>query len=437
LGVIEQLLNHIDRNKLCKTTDKILLAVSGGIDSMVMLDIFLKAGFSVGVAHCNFQLRGTDSDLDESFVRKRCGSQIRFYTRKLDTSGYADRNKVSIQMAARELRYSFFEEVANSEGFDFIATAHQQNDALETSLMNFVKGTGIDGMTGIPVRSGRIIRPLLFATRKMIREYARANAIVWREDSSNDSDDYQRNFLRHQIVPLMEKMNPNLLETFSNTQERLKGAQEITKSFVLGLRNSSISKNGFDIRKDLLLSTTSPAAILWEMIKEFGFNFESAKEIVTEHQSGKVFHSASFTITVDRDMYLVREKVRQGVEEVHIRSGSAEVSNGSQKILVQEILNQDFKMDSSSAVAQLDSDKVQFPLRWRGWKSGDSFIPLGMRQRKKLSDFFIDLKIPLPEKERITVVESNGVIVWVVGFRIHDDYKITEKTERILVLEQC
>jgi tRNA(Ile)-lysidine synthase len=432
--VIQQLLNHIDRHELCKTKDKILLAVSGGIDSMVMLDLFLKAGFPVGVVHCNFQLRGNDSALDEEHVRKASGRQP-FFWKRFDTLDFAMQNNLSIQMAARELRYRFFEEVMANEGYDYVATAHHLNDSFETALLHFLKGTGIEGMTGIPVKNERIIRPLLFATRAMIVDYAMANDIDWHEDASNQANDYQRNYIRNTIIPLLEEVNPNLVETFRNTQERLKGAGDIVREVVKEILKSS-SGEELKLKKSLLRSTPSPAVVLWEIIKPLGFNYEQARDIVMDHQSGKVFHSTTHTLTVDRDTYMVKKNEPSGITEIEVGRNFAEISNGEQKIRLRETVRAGYSIVRSSDTAQLDSEKLQFPLKWRLWKPGDSFVPFGMSQTKKLSDFLVDQKIPLPEKEKITVVESNGVIVWVVGFRIHDDYKITDTTQRILVIEQ-
>jgi tRNA(Ile)-lysidine synthase len=434
--VIQQLLNHIDQHNLCKTTDKILLAVSGGMDSMVMLDLFLKTRFTIGVVHCNFQLRGEDSELDEAFVRKTCGSSIPCYSTKFETAGYAEKNKISIQMAARELRYNFFEHVRKSNEFDFVATAHQLNDSLETALLNFIRGTGLEGVGGISVKNETTIRPLLFATRQMLQDYAKANEIQWREDRSNQSNDYQRNFLRNNVVPLLKNVNPNLEETFSNTSERLKGAHEISNLFVDELIRGFSNSDGLDIRKDVILSVNSSAVILWEIIKRFGFNYQQAKEIVAEHQPGKSFHAQAHILTVDRESYLVRKRPIHAIPETEIDLSEKEVSNGVKKITILEVSKHNFVLTTKTSIAQLDLNKIQFPLTWRLWKPGDSFVPYGMRQHKKLSDFFIDLKVALPEKDKITVVESNGTIVWVVGYRIHDDYKITDQTARILVLEQ-
>lgn len=433
--MIQQLLNHIDRHKLCKTTDKILLAVSGGIDSMVMLDIFLKAGFSIAVAHCNFQLRGKDADEDEQLVKDVCGNTIPFFSKRFDTGSYAEANKLSIQMAARQLRYDFFESLMNENRFQFTATAHQLNDSIETTLLNFVKGSGIEGLAGIPIKINRIIRPLLFATRQMISDYAKENQIRWREDTSNASDDYQRNFLRNKIIPSLREINPALEETFRNTNERLQAAASWTKNLAADFLNYDDSGR-IVIHKKELNEATSSEVLLWEIVKDFDFNYEQCKEIIETHQPGKIFYSPGHVLTIDRETYIIQARQPENIflqSEIHPKQVVTKNFNGS--LFIQEIKKEDFSLNRSQHLAQVDADKIEFPLVWRLWKPGDSFMPLGMSNHKKLSDFFIDMKISLPDKEKITVVESSGQIVWVVGFRIHEAFKVTEHTKRVLVME--
>jgi tRNA(Ile)-lysidine synthase len=433
--VIQQLLNHTDRHKLCKTTDKILLAVSGGIDSMVMLDLFLKAGFSIAVAHCNFQLRGKDSDADEQLVKDVCGNSVPFFSKRFETSSYAEANKLSIQMAARQLRYDFFESLMNEKGFLFTATAHQLNDSLETTLLNFVRGSGVEGMAGIPVKTNRIIRPLLFATRQMISDYASENKIVWREDASNASDDYQRNFLRNKIIPSLKEINPSLEETFRNTNERLQAAASWTKNLAADFLNYD-EAGRIIIHKKELKEVAASSVLLWEIIKDFDFNYEQCKEIIEVHQPGKIFYSSSHVLTVDRETYIIQARQSENFfSQCEIQPKQVVTKNFNGSLFIQEIKKEDFSLNRSQHLAQIDADKVEFPLVWRLWKQGDSFMPFGMSQHKKLSDFFIDLKVSLPDKEKITVIESGGQIVWVVGFRIHDAFKVTENTKRVLVME--
>ena len=437
LDVLEQLLNHIRRYDLCKTTDKILLAVSGGLDSMVMLHLYREAGFKVGVAHCNFQLRGEESDADEELVRHTCEqANIPFTVKRFDTAGYATTRKISIQMAARELRYDFFREVSQTHGYDCVATAHHFNDSIETALLNLIRGTGIDGLVGIAPKKQTIIRPLLFASRDMIRDYALQNQIVWREDASNLSDDYQRNYLRNQVIPLLQEINPGFEDTFRDTHERLLGASQFSDKYISEFRAGCLEyrdkKTIIDIRK--IRQAPSPPVMMWELIKDLGFNFNQCRQMVNDHQPGKIFISPTHQLLVDRTEYIIERKQPSTFTTTIIEKGQQTVGEIPFMLALKEVPRSDFQLIKSPALAQLDADQLKFPLIWRRWQAGDYFVPLGMRQEKKLSDFLIDLKTPFNAKADITVVESAGEIVWVVGYRISEHYKVTPDTERVLVI---
>jgi tRNA(Ile)-lysidine synthase len=434
--VQQQFLNHIDQHSLCKTTDKILLAVSGGIDSMVMLDLFKKSGFTIGVVHCNFQLRGEDADGDEQLVHDACSrSGLPFYTRRFSTEQYAVDQGLSIQMAARQLRYDFFAGIIREQNYHVVATAHNLNDVFETTLLNLTKGTGIEGLTGIPVRNGKIIRPLLFADRKKIETYAHENAIRWREDSSNASNDYQRNFIRNKVIPSLREINPNLEGTFGQTLERILAASSLTKKYIDDFKTQHVSliRGEFDIRMSAIRNEVFPAVILWELIKDFGFNFRQCKDIVADHSPGRKFISPDFDLTIDREYYIIHGRKDREIPEVLIAAAQAFAANGCEQLII-DTTHPKEDMTKTDGVAFLDAQKLSFPLRWRKWRHGDVFQPLGMSGEKKISDFLIDRKVPLHEKEGVTVVESNGKIVWVVGFRISDAFKITEKTKQVLVI---
>lgn len=438
LRVLEQLLNHIHRYTLCKTTDKILLAVSGGLDSMAMFRLLKEAGLPVAVAHCNFQLRGADSDGDEELVRATCQQyNTPFFVRRFETAGYASQQGISIQMAARELRYVYFNELLDTHGYDYVATAHHFNDVIETTFLNLIRGTGIEGFTGIAPKNGKIIRPLLFATREMLLAYVLSNQVPWREDSSNDTDDYQRNFLRHQVIPRLLELNPNFEETFRDTHERLLGSRDLTRAFLKTFQASAVqvsdNKTTIDIRK--LRQSESPAVILWEIIKEFGFNFDQSRQVIRDHQPGKIFLSASHQLLVDRQQYIIGKNEDADLRSVFIENGEQTAFNAGFTLTLKEVPDADFELIKDQAIAQVDADQLQYPLIWRTWRAGDYFMPLGMRQEKKLSDFLIDLKIPFNDKADITVLESGGHIMWVVGFRISERFKVKAHTKRILIIE--
>ncbi|MFZ6012093.1 MAG: tRNA lysidine(34) synthetase TilS [Bacteroidota bacterium] len=437
--MLQQLLNHIDRHSLCKTTDKILLAVSGGIDSMVMLDLFLKSGFSIAVAHCNFQLRGSESDGDETLVAEVCRQNgVAFYSKKFETQAYAAGQEISIQMAARDLRYEFFKNVQATHHYAVVATAHHFDDNIETFFVNLFRGTGLEGLCGIPVKNGDIIRPMLFTTREKIYQYAVDNNLTWREDSSNASTDYQRNFIRHEIMPLVRQVNPGFTDTFRNTLERLKSSCKLTAQALVQFKREAVEAraDGYLILKNKLYQFAMPHVLLWELIKDQGFNLDQCRDMVATGQSGKVFYSSTHQLTIDRESLMVTSRVSNEQLYTLIAYGQYRAKSVDQQLELEELSIEKFKLAKDPAIAQLDHDKIRFPLVWRSWKEGDAFVPLGMDRHKKLSDFFIDKKLPLPDKKKITVIESNGEIVWVVGHRISEQFKVDDATRKVLVIRQ-
>ncbi len=424
---------HIARHRLCKATDKILLAVSGGLDSMVMLQLFHAAGYSIAAAHCNFQLRGAESEGDEEFVKERCTHlKVPFYNKRFDTNNYAWENSLSIQLAARELRYTWFEELLTKEKFDALATAHHLNDSLETVLINLCRGTGIEGLAGIPLEHGFIIRPMLFASREEIEAYARAEKITWREDGSNLTDDYQRNFIRHQIIPKLKEINPSLEHTFFSTLEKVRGGAELMKEGHNQLEKSFVRKvdGKTVIKKEAFQLFHYPAPVLWEMIKHFGFNIEQSEEIIQSihSQPGKKFLTPTYQLIIDRESLII--SLRQQLwEQTEIRADQKHAMLGPWNLYLKE---GEVILTSNKSEAVLDLERLHFPLRWRKWKPGDTFYPLGMEHHKKISDFLIDQKISMTDKEVVTVLESNGEIAWVAGHRVDNRFKITAQTKRAM-----
>jgi tRNA(Ile)-lysidine synthase len=431
LCVLQLFQVHIQ--KWCKTTDKILLAVSGGMDSMVMLHLFRELGYHVGVAHCNFQLRGAESDEDESFVRRKCRQwDVAFYSHRFDTNNYASEKGLSTQMAARELRYTWFDELLRKEGFDHLATAHHLNDSIETVLLNLTKGTGIEGLMGIRVQNKKIIRPLLFATREEIEKYGAEEGIPWREDLSNQSDDYQRNFIRHQVVPKLKELNPSLEKTFQETIYKLQGASEIISVSVEEWKQKHQKIEGDKIILDKSgLGGASPL-MLWEVVKTYGFNFDQCGNIIKAlgGQSGKRFSSETHELIVDRENLIVIRHEENWME-VRFESDQQEVCLGNKKLTL-EVTDYRGLLTADKNQATVDEGLIQSPLTWRRWRAGDFFFPLGMKNRKKISDFLIDEKISLADKDSLTVLECNGEIVWVVGHRLDDRFKVTDKTKRVI-----
>lgn len=432
--MLEQFLNHIEQRELCKSTDRILLAVSGGLDSMVMLNLFKRSNYTIGVAHCNFQLRGSEAEEDERFVADACkAADVPFFVKKFNTRDYATANKLSIQAAARELRYAWFQELMSEERFAFLATAHHVNDSLETVLLKWIHGSSLESFAGIPVRNKKVIRPMLFATRTQLADFASEKGIMWRNDSSNDSDDYQRNFIRHQVVPRLKEINPALESTFLHGLKKITGELEFLRTQLEQWKAEHIHQKVGQvfINKAALLNATFSDSLLWRVVREYGFNIDQCHDMMQamQSQSGKKFIGTSHLLTLDRD-HIIISPYDDAYEAVTIREKNESVVRGVWEISIERTTSKE--ISTSSIVASLDADKVKFPITWRYWQPGDSFYPLGMENRKKLSDFLIDRKIPLADKNGISVLESDGEIIWVVGHRIDNRYKITPETKSVV-----
>jgi len=385
-----------------------------------LLHLFKNTGYDVTALHVNFGLRGEESDEDESFVKARCQHWgIHCMVKPVLTKNYATSKGVSIQMAARDLRYEWFSELISATKGAVVATAHHINDSGETMLLNLVRGTGIDGLTGIPVKNNGIIRPLAFATREDISHYAAEHAITWREDESNLDDHYQRNFLRHRVMGLLKQINPSLDNTLSKNFSRLGAERELMERSLAALKENYLldGDNNIRIPKKSIEEFIHKSGVLLRMIEPFGFNFSNAESIVTamNGQSGKMFFSNTHALVVDREDLIISSFQLPEID-----------------FTILETTDTTFSDDPD--VACLDADKIQFPLTARRWKEGDSFHPLGMKGRKKLSDFLIDEKISVIGKQSVFVMTSGEEIIWLVGMRIDDRFKITPATTRVLIV---
>jgi tRNA(Ile)-lysidine synthase len=434
--VLKRFLEFIDTHRMCNRDGKIILAVSGGIDSIVMLDLFVKAGFKIVVAHMNFQLRATESDGDESFVRDRCERLgVPFHGRVVETNNYAMQHKVSIQMAARQLRYEWFDELIGSGHGDVLATAHHLNDNIETILLTLIRGGGPESLTGIPLVNGHVIRPLMFATRHEIEAYAAVEKLVWREDQSNQSPDYQRNFVRHKVLPLMREINPSLEDAWQRSIDKAYGHQEMLNIAVGEWKRQNTNEAGGRMlfSKEALSRMQYPMALLLMMLEPYGFNYGQCRDILDalHSQPGATFLTSSHQLVVDREQ-LILALLPVRLHSVNIAKGDDTSAMGPFRLTIGERSGNAIETDPATAV--LDKDKVSFPLQWRTWKEGDYFFPLGMKGKKKVSDFLIDLKLSLPEKEAVTVIESANEIVWLPGLRIDDRFKVSDRTKTSLVL---
>ena len=433
--MVERFLQHINQEGLCLEKDTILVAVSGGADSVVMLDLFLKNGFTVGVAHCNFGLRGEESDEDEAFVQHLAQkNNLPLFIGQFETEKHAAEQGISIQMAARELRYTWFEDVSRDHEYDRIATGHNLNDSVETAVFNFIKGTGLKGLTGIPPRSGKIIRPLLFVSREEIETYAEQEGLEYRTDSSNKGIKYHRNFIRHRILPAFEKVNPGFQATVRNTLSRLKGVQRFLDSWLEERKADYLEIRGKDIYLDKkFFADVGEPAILYEVIAPYGFSYSQCVLIYYNlgSRSGGLFYAGHHVLNNDR-RHLIISPNENDAEEYRIKENENQVIGRNGKLVLEYIDANHEKIDPDPRVGYFDMDKLKFPLIFRTWDAGDWFIPLGMKGKKKLSDFMIDKKIPLNLKKRLMVLSSGGAIVWVAGHRTDERFKIRDNTRKIL-----
>jgi len=436
-SMLEHFLSFIRKHELVHPNQKLLLAVSGGIDSMVMLHLFHQSGFKPAVAHCNFQLREKDADADAAFVTDTCKQLgIDCFVKAFDTKNYATEFGLSLQMAARELRYKWFSELMETHSFDRLATAHHLNDNLETVLLNFTRGTGIDGLCGIPLVNGNIIRPLLFAKRESIEAFAKAEGLTWREDSSNKTSHYQRNSLRHKVIPQLKELNPELENTFLQNLERL----QATRNFYhdkLGEIKSAIEQKDKDryIPKSIFNDVRTQVLFVWEILKEAGFNWSQAKDIAMAiNNTGAIFYSNDFRLNVDRD-YLILTKVEDPMSRVLIQAETTKINRGEEYLSFEKVSRPN-SFDSPTNMALLDLDLIHFPLTWRTWQEGDRFMPLGMKGMKKVSDYLIDAKVPLTSKNRVGVLEdASGHIIWLIGMRIDERFKVNADSTNLLKIK--
>ncbi|MFP3860048.1 MAG: tRNA lysidine(34) synthetase TilS [Bacteroidales bacterium] len=438
--MIDRFLEYCSQHQLFSKQDKILLGVSGGVDSMVMLDLFLKAEVKVGIAHVNFQLRGNEADDEQDFVRKYAmNKDIAFHTVAFDTHDYANEKGVSVQVAARQLRYNWFEEIRRKHGYSCVAVAHNKNDEVESLLINLTRGTGIRGITGIKPKQNNVIRPVLFAERKEIMEYASLHNVPFKEDSSNLSVKYSRNRIRHNIIPEFENINPRFIHTVAENIERFQSVCNIYDQWISEVKNDIVTWENETVYIDIeaLKNYEEKNTILFEILREFTFTKEVTKEIFksVDSDSGKCFYSQSHKLIKDRQYLIVAPLQQVEQRRYYIEKGTEQVTFPVTMTLREVEKNGDYIIPKDRNKASLDYDKLVFPLIIRKWEKGDYFKPLGLNHYKKLSDFFIDRKYSLVDKERVWLLTSGEKIVWVIGDRIDDNFKVTPYTRKVLQIE--
>lgn len=452
MNLLKEFEQYIKQQNLFNTKDKLLLAVSGGVDSVVLCELCRRAGFDFFIAHCNFQLRAAESERDENFVRE-LGKKyaVEVFVKKFDTEKYAADNKCSIQVAARELRYAWFDEILNDVKNNFVSktgkqpatvvwllTAHHANDNIETLLLNFFKGTGISGLHGILPKQKNICRPLLFAKKETLLAFANENQLPFVEDSSNASNKYARNYFRNELIPGLQKVFPQVEENLLDNIERLSDIEVAYLQFINQQKKGLMENKGNEVHIPVLklLKAKPLKSIVFEIVKDFGFTAHQTGEVIglLTSESGKYIPSASHRIIKNRNWLIISPN--KSTEAINIL-----VEKTSKKIMFQpgtisfDIITSDKfsgHIQTANYIAQLDAGEIKFPLLLRKWKAGDYFYPLGMNRKKKLSRFFIDQKLSITQKENTWVLEMDKKIIWVVGMRIDNRFKVKSNTKKIL-----
>lgn len=438
--LLKQVQNDIKRHHLFNQNDEILVAVSGGADSVVLLDVLVRLGYRCQVAHCNFQLRGADSQSDFEFVKalaKHYG--LTFHNIVFDTNQVAQERKISIEMAARELRYAWFESLAVEIACARVALGHHANDNAETMLLNLARGTGIKGMIGIPRKRGIYVRPLLAVSRTEIEKYAYEHGLSWCTDITNGDIDFKRNHIRHIILPELSKQNPSFVTTMDANSQRFADAAELYAWSLKQLLPQFLiqQETNWIVDSTKLLTLPAPQSLLFETMSSFGFDASTVHDLYHNllSQSGKRFLSPDYQAIIYQNKVLIEPVLAERHERYFISEEQTTLENPICLKIAYQDKADDFKPLQGSDIACLDADKLLYPLVLRHWEQGDKFCPLGMNRFKKLSDFFIDNKLNLFDKERIWLLSSGDAIVWIIGHRIDHRYRVTADTKRLCIIQ--
>ena len=438
--------NHIKEQCPYLKNSRLVIAISGGIDSVVLAHLCHKLNFNFALAHCNFNLRGKESDADEAFVLE-LGEQldVEVFIQNFDTEAYAEENKCSIQMAARELRYDWFSELAKQLNFDYILTAHHADDNLETFLINFTRGTGLNGLKGIPELNDNIARPLLPFSRAIIEAYVKAEHIKWREDLSNASRKYLRNKLRHDVVPILKEINPQLLDSFQNTLAYLNDTADIVEESLNAVAKRAIidvDENHITFKISEFKKVNNPKAYLFEMFKDYGFSEWSDVVNLLDAETGKYVTSSTHKLTKHRE-FLILTNCHSELNSESISKNkpvtlsAVEVQKGQVQTPIGILFfdEADSLKDNNQSAIYVDAEKLKYPLELRHWQTGDVFYPIGMKGKKKVSKYLKDEKLTPIEKDDTWILTSENKIVWVVGRRADDRFKVTDQTNQIFKIE--
>lgn len=439
--MLQQFTNYINQHQLFTKEERVLLAVSGGMDSVVMCELFHQSEFKFGIAHCNFKLREKESDTDQAFVEQLAERyKVPFFTIDFETESYAKSNKISTQMAARDLRYEWFSDLCEEFEYSYVAAAHHRDDQVETLFINLIRGTGISGLHGILPKQKNLIRPLLDLSRKQIEKYVIKNKLKFREDSSNASDEYLRNKIRHNLVPVLEDLSENYLETLNDNIARFQDAEKIYLQQIEQAKKQIISKERDLVKISIpkLKSFQPTTTYLYEILKDFDFGFQVVENIIQslDSISGKHFYSESFELLKDRDYLLIRPLIEpSNTDAFFIEEDQAHITKPINLKLSRREVSKKFKISKQKHIAQFDFYKIEFPLKLRKWKRGDSFYPFGCTYKKKLSDYFIDNKFSQFEKEAVYLICSGDAIIWIVDHQIDNRFRIHSKSSHIFQIE--
>ncbi len=451
MNLLQNFKDYINQHHLFNQKDKLLLAVSGGVDSVVLCELCHQAGYHFAIAHCNFKLRGEESDRDENFVRELAVKyNVEFYSQTFNTTEEAKKRKTSIEETARDLRYQWFDELLGNKQYAisnklnetncplpiayWLLTAHHANDNIETVLMNFFRGTGIKGLRGILPKQQKIIRPLLFAKRSEIENFATKNKLAFVTDSTNAQNEYTRNYFRNDLIPSIQKVFPKAEENSLQNIDRFMDVEVLYNQAIALHKNKLCVLKGNEVHIPVLkLAKAKPLqTIVYEIVKDFGFTALQTTDIVNllQADNGKYIQSSTHRIIRNRKWLIISLKNTNEAVTILIEEGDTNVQCAIGNLQFKKSVN--LTIHHSPLTIQLDGSKITYPLILRKWKQGDYFYPLGMKHKKKLSRFFIDNKLSLTQKENTWVLESNKKILWVIGMRIDDRFKITENTKDVL-----
>lgn len=440
--------SYIVENKLFAHGNRILVGVSGGRDSIALLFALKKLGYNVSAAHCNFHLRGDESNRDQQFVEAFCNNHsIPLFQTDFQTEEYSKSRHISIEMGARELRYGWFDKLLDSEKFDFIAIAHHSDDVIETFLINMSRGTGLQGLTGIKPKNGRIVRPMLCVSRDEVTDFVSENNLRYVDDSTNFESVYMRNKMRNIIIPSLQEANPTFKKSLLTSIENLNQAYGFNLHYLEMLKKEIVSENEEEIVIDLdkIIKDEFSDYVCFELLKPYGFSPKVCRDILTvaakkNCQGDQFLSNLGLKAIINRKKFVIKKNNPtfandNASEEIYTIDGNADMVVKPLALKLSKCAIEDFVLRKEPVVCNIDSDLIEFPLVLRHWKKGDTFIPFGMKGRKKLSDFFIDEKLSIFEKESVWLLTSGNEIVWVVGLRTDNRFRITKNTKRVLTIE--